>query len=461
MLVNEFVSLRRTYPIIMNKVYLVLIGLALIASCTRDKMPSDIDLDNTLKRMITNASPESRLDYYILPDETDYEKIPQDPKNPLTKEKIELGKLLFHETALAQDAVKESGLGTYSCASCHIAESGFRPNNFQGIADGGLGFGANGEDRVKNIEYTEGELDVQSARPLSMVNVAYVRNTFWNGQFGWGGVNEGTEDVWNDREDTERNHQEFHGIETQNFEGLISHRISINKELLEEHGYLDMYDEVFGDIPEEERYTIRTASFAFSAYIRSILSNKAPFQLWLKGEESALSYEEKKGAQLFFGKANCSNCHFAPNLGSSEFHALGVKDMYQQPSYNTSEDDRRNKGRGGFTGKEEDLYKFKVPGLYNIGKTNYFFHGASAYSLKDVVDYKIAAQSENPNVDQSRISEKFVPLELSTEERNQLLQFLRNGLEDPFIARYKPTSILSGNCFPNNDTQSKIELGCD
>lgn len=442
--------------------YLLLFAIAtVVVSCTKDKMPTQVELDNTLKRLLSIASPEGRLDYYILPDETDLSKIPQDPKNPLTPEKVALGKFMFHDTGLGIDAIKESGVGTYSCATCHIAESGFRPNNFQGVADGGVGFGINGESRVKNTDYSEAELDVQSARPLSMVNVAYVRNTFWNGQFGAGGVNEGTESVWNQSEDIQRNEEGFHGIETQNFEGLITHRIGINKALLDTIGYTAMFDAAFGDIPVEERYTVRTASLAFSAYIRTILSNQAPFQKWLKGEESAMTYSQKKGGILFFGKANCSNCHFQPNLGSLEFHALGVKDMYQTPSFNTSADDRRNLGRGGFTLKEEDNYKFKVPGLYNIGNTNFFFHGASAYNLEEVIEYKNLAQTENSNVAQEALSEKFLPLSLTQEEKDQLLAFLKKGLEDPFMVRYKPESVPSGNCFPNNDYQSRIELGCD
>ncbi|MEZ4892202.1 MAG: hypothetical protein R2778_04200 [Saprospiraceae bacterium] len=46
-----------------------------------------------------------------------------------------------------------------------------------------------------------------------------------------------------------------------------------------------------------------------------------------------------------------------------DFYALGVNDMYQHPmgAFATGPDDKRNFGRGGFTGKDEDMYKFKVP----------------------------------------------------------------------------------------------------
>lgn len=440
----------------------VTFGLFLMLhACTKDRMPTLVELDNQLESKIISVSPDGTTDFYVLPNENDLHLIPQDPKNPLTPQKVELGKLLFFDTGLGQDAVKDSGKGTYSCASCHLSEAGFRPGNFQGIADGGSNYGTLGEDRVKNTEYTDDELDVQSARPLSLVNVAYVSNTFWNGQFGGGGVNEGTEDLWDLREDTERNHLGFEAIETQNMDGLIAHRITINKELLDEYGYTGIFDLVFQDIPEEERYTTQTASLAFSAYIRTLISNRAPFQDWLKGNRQALGYEEKNGAILFFDKAQCFQCHYNQNLGSSEFHALGVTDMDQIPSYDTSPNDRRNLGRGGFTLKEEDNFKFRVPGIYNLQGANFYFHGASKESLEDLVEYKNLALSENPRVSQDLISSKFKPLNLTQEEKEHLVAFLTNALQDPNLKRYEPTSVLSGQCFPNADQASILDLGCE
>ena len=439
-----------------------ILGLIVVLNaCTKDRMPTLVELDNQLENSIQGKSPNGTLDFYVLPNENDLHLTPQDSKNPLTPQKVELGKLMYHDTGLGQDPMKEAGRGTYSCASCHVSEAGFRPGNFQGIADGGVNFGIGGEDRVKNTLYSDDELDVQSARPLSMVNVAYVSNTFWNGQFGGGNVNEGTEDVWDLRDDTELNHLGFEGIETQNMDGLIAHRITINKELLDEYGYTFLFDQVFADVPVEERYTITTASLAFSAYIRTILANRAPFQDWLKGDREALGYEEKKGAILFFEKAQCIQCHYNQNLGSSEFHALGVTDMDQIPSYNTSPDDRRNLGRGGFTLQPEDNYRFRVPGIYNLQGANFYFHGASKTSIRDLIEYKNAAQSENSRVPQDLISSKFKPIGLTEEEKYHLIAFLENGLQDPDLKRYVPTSVLSGNCFPNADEASQLDLGCN
>ena len=438
-----------------------IVALVLIVGCTKDFTTNDLQLDVDLKRLISNASPDGSYEFYQLPVHTDLDQIPQDVRNPLTAQKVELGKFLFYETGLAMDANYESGLGTYSCGSCHIPAAGFRAGAPQGVADGGMGFGVNGENRIKNRDYQEDEIDAQSARPLSLINVAYVTNTFWNGQFGGGGVNVGTEDVWHLREDTERNELGFEAIETQNFEGILAHRIASNKELLEQLGYKDMFDEVFPEIPEEERYNTNTASLALSAYIRAIISDKAPFQQWLAGDYGAMSDMEKEGGILFFGKARCANCHYEKNLGSMEFHALGVKDLYQRPSFNTKVSDRRNLGRGGFTLNFEDRFKFRVPQLYNLNDSPFYFHGSSKLTIEEVIDYKIAATSENPNVENELLSEKFSPLNLTSREREALINFIKFSLRDPDLNRYLPTQILSGNCFPNNDPQSVIDLGCN
>jgi len=443
----------------LTAITLIILGLS---SCVKDKMPELIELDMQLRNLITQVpATNGNLDFYVLPQEKDLSDIPQDPKNPLTEAKVELGKLLFFETGFSIDAARTEGVGTYSCGSCHIPSAGFKPGNFQGIADGGEAYGINGEDRRRHPSYIESELDVQSARPLSLLNVAFVSNTFWNGQFGANDVNEGTESLWNVEDGTAANALGFAALETQNFEGLETHRIHIDIDLIDQYGYRELFDQSFPELSEEEKYSNFGGSLAMSAYLRTLLSTEAPFQKWLKGENSALGFEEKNGGILFFGKANCSACHFNENLGSTEFHALGVNDMDQIPSYDTSPSDKRNLGRGGFTNLEEDFYKFKVPGLYNIADTPFYFHGASKRSIEDVIDYKIDAQSENIRVEQSRLSEKFLELSLTEEEKTYLAAFLKNSLQDPNLNRYLPQEINSGFCFPNNDSESQNDLGCN
>ncbi len=440
----------------------IVIGLCIITvliGCTEDSVDLSAELDYRLDSSIKQYSPTGESDFYILPDGSNLREIPQDPKNRLTTQKIELGKFLFFEPAFAVDAVHNSNIGTYSCATCHIPEKGFRPDNVQGIADGAMGYAY---ERQMNPDYDEQELDVQEARPLSLINVAFVKNTAWNGQFGAGGINVGTEDVWADNISTRRNYLGYDGLETQNIQGVTTHRMDFTESHIDSLGYRELFDKAFPEYTSANRYSKITGSLAISAYLRSVISDRAPFQDWLRGDRNAMSTEEKRGAILFFGKANCNRCHYNQNLGSLEFHALGVNDMDMHPESVKANNPlaRRNLGRGGFTGLEEDLYKYKVPGIYNIGDAEFFFHGSSAKTLEEVIDYKDHALKENNRVPDENMSGKFSPLGLSEQEKSELVTFIRKSLRDPDMTRYLPEFVKSGYCFPNNDEASKAYLNC-
>lgn len=430
-----------------------------LSSCSKDELNNP--LDSKLLSALENASQSGTYSSFILPESDDYQQIPQDPKNPITSNKVELGKMLFFETGVALAPVHDIGMESYSCGSCHVPSAGFLPGRVQGIADGGSGFGINGENRQPYPFYEDDELDVQGIRPLSLINVAFSTNTTWSGQFGAGGVNVGTEQVWNNDPATMINHEGFSGLESQNMTGLDLHRMVYNEAVLNELGYIDMFDNAFPDVPAAERYSNKTASLALSAYVRTIIPNKAPFQNWLRGDMTAMSKQEKRGALLFFGKAGCITCHQEAALNSMEFAALGVEDLYQNGGLNTDVDDKKNLGRGGFTGRAEDMFKFRVPQLYNLKDAGFYFHGSSKSSLHDVVKYFNKAIPENDLVPTDQISTYFRKLYLSDQEVDDLTVFIRDALYDPGMHRYVPESVLSGNCIPNNDIFSQVDLGCE
>lgn len=457
-----FYKLFATVPV--RKLCLLFAVISGIWGCQHEIPESELSIQ--LINKMREVSPTGSIDYYKLPESTDYLNIPQDPRNPLSESKVELGKFLFHETGIGTRAVHPSGMQTFSCASCHIAANGFKPGRIQGIADGGMGFGQNGEIRLKQDVYEEFELDAQPIRPLSVLNSAFVTNTLWNGQFGAGGVNAGTENVWGKSiEGTEVNHTGFSGIEAQNMEGLKLHRMFVDEQIAEELGYKELFDASFPEYTEPSgRYSNETASLAISAYLRTLITHRAPFQEFFRNAYLAptMSVAEKEGALLFFGKAGCVRCHNGPSFGSMEFHALGVHDLKEQPgSFATPEFDKKYLGRGGFTQREEDMYKFKVPHLYNLKGNKFYFHGSSKTSIRAVVEYFNDAIPENPEVPESQISHFFHPLDLTDEEIDKLTLFLENSLYDPELDRYVPEALPSNNCFPNADDISQIDLNCE
>jgi cytochrome c peroxidase len=433
-------------------------------TCSHDPVIND-SLDDRLTRNIESHSISHDIRDFILPTGDNYTEIPnQDSKNPMNPTKVQLGKMLFHEPGLGTLPNKSQNLNSYSCSSCHIAKMSFTAGRIQGIADGAQGFGYSGESRIKNSNYTGDEVDAQGARPLPTINLAYVRNALWAGSFGAFSLNTGTESVWHNDTLTEVNFLGIEGLEANNIRALQVHRMTMSKELAETYGYKALFDQAFPDFPESERYSLKTTSFAIAAYFRTITTHEAPFQKWLKGDHTAMTDQQKRGAESFFGKAGCVRCHNSPSLNSYNFFALGVLDLYQNgytEVFRTGPGDKRVKGRGGFTLNPDDLYKFKVPQLYNLKPIGFYFHGGSKRSLRDVVEYFNTAIPENTRVPVQQIAGIFKPLYLSKSEIDDLTEFLENGLYDPTLEKYLPDHVLSNMCFPNNDLQSKIDIGCN
>ena len=279
--------------------FIVIGAMALCVSCASDDdtyvpIPSQDILE---QRIIELYGSKSAL---ILPLATDFSLIPNDPNNQITEAKVALGKFLFHETGLATNPSMTEGMHTYSCASCHHANAGFQSGILQGIGEGGMGFGINGEGRFKNDIYAEGDLDVQPIRTPSALNVAYQDVMLWNGQFGGTGTNQGTEASWTIGTPKETNTLGFEGVETQAIAGLDVHRLVIDEDFILNSAYKDLFDEAFPNIDVSERYTKLYAGLAIAAYERTLLPNEAPFQQWLNGNSSAMNAQETEGALLFF-----------------------------------------------------------------------------------------------------------------------------------------------------------------
>ncbi len=446
----------------------VIILSVLFSACNpSDPIVEASDIDKELENQLATSSGGLGKSYYILPESDDFANIPQDPLNPITKEKVVLGQLLFHETGIGQNPKNRLGMNTYSCASCHHAKAGFQACMPQGMGEGGSGFGQQGEMRNVHSGYQDIDVDVQPIRTPSAMNMAYQTNILWNGQFGGTHLNLGTEANWlGNGHPTGVNKMGFEGVETQAIAGREVHRLVIDKIFMEYTGnYKDLYIKAFDSLSLNDPVKLRdNGALAMAAYERTLLANESPFQQWLRGNYGALTEEEKKGALLFFGKAGCTDCHNGPALANMEFYALGMEDLHNgtfgnNRVINVNPADPTHKGRGGFTKRPEDMYKFKVPQLYNLKDSPFYGHGASFSTVKEVIEYKNAGVKENVNVPDSQLASQFKPLNLTDEEINSLTLFIENSLRDPNLERYTPSRLPSGLAFPNNDSQTIIDLG--
>lgn len=419
------------------------------------------DLINQVKSQAPNGE---GLAFFTMPESDDYDQIPQDPRNPITVFKVQLGQMLFHETGLGRNPMDASSTQMYSCASCHHAAGGFQACLAQGIGEGGVGFGQNGEGRVVNSSYAMNLVDVQPIRTPSAMNIAYQEVVLWNGQFGATGDNVGTEASWTVGTPKENNLLGYQGVETQALAGMNVHRLKVDADWVNSiPQYKAMFDAAFPDVPEADRYTRITAGLAMAAYERTLLANQSPWQRWLRGNSGAMTDLQKEGALLFFGKAKCVNCHTGPALNSMAFYGFGMNDLVNG-SYgviNTDPNAGEHRGRGGFTGRAEDMFKFKVPQLYNLEDSPFYGHGASFTDVRSVVEYKNNGVPQNPNVPTAQLSPGFTQLNLSDSEIDAITEFLEKALRDPNLTRYIPSRLPTDFCFPNNDPQSQVDQGCN
>jgi cytochrome c peroxidase len=444
-----------------SKIYTAFIlFLMIMIGCQRDNESS---IDIKLSGLLNQVSNGKGINFFKLPDGKSFAEFPQDPNNPITADKVELGRLLFHETCIGITPKKIESSMTYSCASCHQVDAGFQAGVAQGIGEGGIGFGIHGEKRVVNTSYSHDLVDVQAIRSPTILNSAYQEVMLWNGQFGATGLNKGTNAFWTKDTPKEKNKLGFQGVETQAIAGQDVHRLKIDKDSLAfAPVYRTLFNLAYSHLPENQRISQINGGLAIAAYERTVVSNQAPFQKWLRGDNSAMSETEKEGAILFFGKAGCVKCHTGPALNEMNFYALGMNDLISgnYGVINSDVSKPEHKGRGGFTGKAEDMFKFKVPQLYNLKDVRFLGHGAQFLSVKEVLDYKNKGQATNKNVPASQLASEFVPLNLTNDEIEKLRVFIEQSLYDSHLKRFVPSGLPSGFCFPNNDVISRKDRGC-
>ena len=144
--------------------------------------------------------------------------------------------------------------------------------------------------------------------------------------------------------------------------------------------------------------------------------------------------------------------------GDQVFFAVGFSDLDTNEVIGEVPDGVRL-GRGGLTGNPDDNYKFKVPQLYNLADINVFGHGGSFDSVRDVIEYKNNAVPQN-DASMSNLDHRFVPLGLTTQQIDDLVVFIEEGLRGPNLMRYEPETVPSGLCVINNDATSRTDLGC-
>jgi cytochrome c peroxidase len=312
--------------------------------------------------------------------------LPGFPENPMTPEKIELGKKLFFDRRL-------SGDGTMSCAVCHNPDTGYS----DGLA-----------------------ISLSYPTTKNWRNSPTIINIGYNSVFFMDGRAKTLEE------------QSLFPIMS-NFE-MNQNLDFLEEELKEVPEYVETFRKVFGGEINRERIAM-----AIAAFQRTITSKNAPVDRYLRGDKSALTSEQKKGYKIFIGKGRCVKCHNGPNLTDNRFYNLGVpedKEVTNDPrvavtrrftakvsgykAYRTLNEDP---GRYLVTKDRKDWKAFKTPTLREIALTGPYMHNG----IFDTIDEAIVFFDKGGGNDKNKTPE-LIPLKLNDDEKAALKAFLIEAL---------------------------------
>lgn len=256
----------------------------------------------------------------------------------MSPEKVSLGKELFNDHILSNN-------NTRSCATCHIAEKAF----------------TDGLEKSMSLE------DVALQRNTPSLNYsAFQHGQFWDMR---------KDDLEGQSSDVITNKEEMHG----DLQAIIA-KINQNKK----------YNSQFKKIYRSGKAEVWQLQNVLASYIRSLAAFNSDFDEYMRGNRSAMTEKQKKGFNLFVGKAQCAICHFVPlfngtvppNFSKTEQEVLGAA---ENAAHKKLDPDR---GRGKFHETVEFLQNsFKTPTLRNISRTAPYMHNGGYKTLPEVMDF--------------------------------------------------------------------------
>ena len=353
------------------------------------------------KAMATESTKATATEYqWNLPDWTPKPVVPVD--NPMTTEKVELGRHLFYEPRL-------SITGEYSCASCHQQSLAFTDG--KPVAVGSTN-------------------KLHSRSSMSLANIAYNPVLTWANPLMTSLENQALIPIFGE-----------HPVEM----GMVGKEGNIVKWMQQDPDYTDMFAKAFND---EEPINIKNLTKALASFQRSLVSFKSPYDRYrYQGEQNAISAAAKRGEKLFNSElTECFHCHGGINFSDSvkhenlafvevAFHNTGLYNIDGSGSYPPP-----NTGINEITHQPEDMGRFKVPTLRNIALTAPYMHDGSVATLPEAIAHyqaggRTITQGEFAGVgSQNPYKSGFVKgFELSDSEMDDLIAFLNSLTDEDFI----------------------------
>jgi len=279
--------------------------------------------------------------------------------------------MLFYEKALSNDL-------SMSCATCHRQEDTF-------------------SDRRTFSVGTNGTVGRRQA--MAIVNLA------WDGTFFWDG-----------RSST---------LEAQAFKPVVDHAEMRNSwptvvsRLQADPRYPRLFERAFGTSLIDSVNVVR----AIAQFERSLISLGSRFDRFrYLGETTALTEPEQRGMSLFMRGAHCADCHHEPMMADHGLRNNGLDLTFQ------------DQGAAEVTGNPAHAGRFKVPTLRNIEFSAPYMHDGRFNTLEEVVDfYADDVQLQSPGLDNHMLPWVAGQVQLSTEDRSDLVAFLKALSDSDFL----------------------------
>lgn len=281
--------------------------------------------------------------------------------NPYTPAKAALGEMLFFDPRL-------SGPNNQSCATCHNP-------SFQWSDPNPVSIGATGKVGHRHSP------------------------TLWN-------LSDSVAFMWDGRAESL---EEQALLPITNPNEMAQDMDALMDELSAISGYRRAFDMAFPD----EGLTPSTLAKALATFQRGLKTDPAPFDLWVDGDDAALSDAAKRGFAFFNRKGGCAECHSGWNFTDDSFHDIGLQD-------------RGDFGRFDLIPIDAVRFAFKTPGLRNIRQRAPYMHDGSIKSLEAAVDHY-----ESGLIDRPTLSKQLTRFEFKGSERADLVAFLESLTSDP------------------------------
>jgi cytochrome c peroxidase len=261
---------------------------------------------------------------------------------------------------------------------------------------------------------------------------------------------------------------------------------AIRAEVLNRLNAIDAYRKLFGEVfPEVKNgaaIDFNMFGKAIAEFEFSLVFANAPIDQYARGQENALTTDQKKGALLFLGSAGCVACHQVSGHSNEMFsdfsqHVIGVPQIapaagdpaagnvtFDGPGQN------EDFGLEQITGDANDRYKFRTSPLRNVALQPTFFHNGAFTRLEEAIRHHLDVLASVNNYNPAtagvapdlrgplgpmapvlaRIDPRLAnPIHLTDEEFRQLIDFVTNGLLDPNakpenLRKLVPKSVPSG-----------------